>query len=912
MAEVPRYASFNSKIPEIPYFYRIPFLKDHLKKVSSKIIRICCSIFSEFCKLLTIAKSLLNRVKKSVSSDQRIPHFTLRGFSPHPYTNRHSNESYFFRNEKKIGKSNAPRHSLPLAIESHSQSSPFTLNDLDCIYSPPAKEALMEIYELASNKYDGSSPFVAELMKILINATKTRSKKLGKYQTITRRQHLEETSILGKVLFLIDKSPQALVQNIHLNSPQQSLKWIEINFNDLMQKQHNSLLELFKNHQKTGLQQTEIAINNQIPMEISKLLWTSRGTLNLWLIESVKNFFLEHRPGKKNYEINLSINLKALQSHINLRKKLEAIQKPQNPNSLSHQMICIILGIPVTSELTDLQTKQVALGALLSHLRQEEEGECFALFLAIELLVSQQEKCIEDFTSLLESSKMSRHINNKRIDLPYLLKLEDLYLDLPFTVNRQGKLNDKEGYLWESPGIQSVCQVLGILNPALAIRRVLLLSEAKHEATFPCTPRKLMRLLAQDLEPRHQDRCEALFAQAKLTFEAQTHNLLLHAWGNAIAGMAEADANGYIKETIINSVIHAFKVISNDHTLKNPEMLTTLALKWEKELQNTIHLYYDPTVANQRDSWNTNQIRGAFVLYEKESHQEPHDWKRVDHYLEFQKFLNRTLNNACVESVNPESPREIIDQWNALKHKSLTSANTPVFLYAILKKYQQAFPSGETLSQGYENLKCTPWLNKLGHDARLVCKVYSESQFLPHMEKINPKNGIDLLHDLIKIGRGIPLEKLKRFEQNPYQLVPLRVRNMHAFSLMIHPEMVEVWKSKQNIDKWIQEKVVLPGKKVSQTSIDYKTKHKLIKFAQESLIEKNMMRTFQTQAAKISENYKISDFRQQLLKLICNIGQNPEKTVEEIALSLDTYLCEILPTVHLGVFKAFALPLRRY
>lgn len=861
------------------------------KSVIEKIKFIETQIIAGLLYLMAAASRLLDRVRKRSANKQDdvivgfvngMPQFTQKSFSPHPYKQIETEESYFLKKGKRYQEYRPyQRYESSSILVETPENMEFTVSELEQIGVLTTKEVLKEIYALATSKYAASPKNTPQLMHFLIN--------------IVKKQKLEGNSILGKVLFLLDKTPQGLFQSIRTGNPQQSLRWIDCTFEDIMQKHYAGILEVFSKHQKTNLQATEIAIHTLIPLEISKLLWTSKGILNIWLADSVKHFFLTKKPGLKNYEINLGLNLKALKSNSELQKKLNGIKKPNSSYGLAHRLICITLGLPPSTELTDLHAKQVALGALLSHLRQEAEGECFALFLAIELLVSQQEKCVDDFSMLLQLSKLTRHVENQLEDLPFLLKVEDFSLDLPFEVNQKGQLlmgKNVGGYVWESPGIQAVCHIMRIDDEVQTLLRILG-TWASSENSLSLTPRKLIGLLAKEAAEKNGEKVDSLYINGKLAFEAQTHSLLLHAWGNAIAGMAEANAHSYLKKNIISAVEYAIRLFSEEFLWHQPEMLQAMIENIKDELRKKIHLYYDPTVSNQRHSWNNNQTRGAFVLYEKDSNQDPDNWKRIDHQHDFQRFISSIINSTCntASALHPEQE----SVWHELKKKCQTTVNTPLFLYMVTRKYQEGFPVGETLSQGYENMKCTPWLNKLGHDARHVLQVYIESQHLPEMKSIRPNDTHHLLETVMRIGESFSARQLEHFEENPYQLLPLRLLNAHALSLMIRPEMVKIWKNKIPIETWIEDHILKVGKKISQTTIKENQRKELIKFATEHLVDKSKSKEFIEITHKIPESCRMSDFRQHLLKAIGIVGKNSEKSTSEISSALDTHVCETLP-----------------
>lgn len=639
------------------------------------------------------------------------------------------------------------------------------------------------------------------------------------------------TETLGKAIFLMDREPSVFAR--HFKKKEGLASWMDQrvakNFNCLLKE-----LAQFKSlHEAAGLQAAEIAFSQRLPREVAKILITKSGCFNTALIPAVREYFIPKETERLPAWIaHLKQMLDRLSHNAALRTHLCALQPPKNPLSRAAHLVRIGLELPLKTLIKETEVRIAALSGLLAHFRQESLSECcFASHLVVEMLHRAPEKCLEDFAALLRQGSICR----RGVVYPFLLKGSREGL------KRKVQVNEELGNI---PGIRAVCLALGLeskealqlackhLSKEVAVEEVLVaLSEAAEGVTD-----------AKEI---------AIF-----TFQSQLFCPIQRAWEYAVAGVGEGPHYSKILPAVTLAVQKALTPF-----LKPSQPLSAL----DVALAQRIRFLYDPCCT--KDS-------GGFVTYDASGSKDVASWKRVDNsksFIAMTAAVARTVFKEIPEE--GELVRRLVEEQAArdmLNTYRLERGAPPI----------QRFQS--------KHLKFTPWINRTGADACDVWRGYrglGECGKKEYVAKAITAEG--LLIQLIQILRKLPLQQ-RAAAQNPYELIPCRARDVHAFSLLPgHPSFVEAWTSATYPRAWVHHRLFIPGLKIAHMAIGERIGKRLLKRAQEVWVPQEEGENFLKDCQALSFGSSVRHFRSQLLKVIAPYAKEGR---EEMALQLDTYL----------------------
>lgn len=779
----------------------------------------------------------------------------------------------------------------------------FPWNEIIKINSPILMEQLVDLYFLTTKKKANNVSAQAKqsILEFCISIAKQASadKLLSIYDFNTPIIH-DAMMILGKTIFFASQNMLLASNLIKSSEMNQSLERIEQAFKEEIQRVKLLLQEHYEIHKKTGLQSAELAFHNKLPIEISRLLLTGIGSLNIGIIDLLIDFFVKEKDHPLNHEINLVYGLKLLQKSPQLRSKFDMIVSPPIENPASY-VIKTSLELPPDHQLADIHAKQTALAALLSHKRQLPSGACFAEALAIELLSSHLEQCLDDFVELLKSGKLTRKVDGINMDFPFLISQVDVNLNHVVSINKKGQIESVLGsssYLWEAPGIKAACLSIGIKDFKNAIQKILQTGFFAENASLNLfskfTIKKILQALVLDVHEDCSDKettLMPLLPKACFCFESQISNPLLEVWKNSIAGMAEAQESALVKSSVLNSASHALKIDFIDLTADQKKIKAKLYEGIDRELHERIQLQYDPYISHPSLSTDLHGVEGGFVLYDRNFSKNSSEWIRVDTPQAYQAFNLRIIEKIYAQLQNTMHIKD--KGLDAMIKHLFEYIRTEGFIQRVLNHYN---PSNKVYVNPliqYEQIKFTPWITRCGNDSAKVIQIYLEQK--AKTVSVLPSSSEQLLTKIIDLGKAIPIIEKKAYDHNPYKLIPLRTLGLHSFSLMLgHDSLANAWKSDCKTADWIQNYVIIPGKRISKEQIDLKFRQQMIDFCAQSMIDPNDIPAFLQQILNIPESIDYFDFRNRMLTIIHAFFPLQTK-MSEIARIFDTYLCESLP-----------------
>lgn len=384
-----------------------------------------------------------------------------------------------------------------------------------------------------------------------------------------------------------------------------------------------------------------------------------------------------------------------------------------------------------------------------------------------------------------------------------------------------------------------------------------------------------------------------LYQKAVFAYESQISNPLLKVWENAIAGMAEGKERGLIKTLILNSTCRTIdEIIQKTYPIK-AGMVESFIHLLENKLISAIQLQYDPVIHKNAIANDQRSIESAFVLYDKSTSFNFSEWMRIDTPAAFQAFLARKVEEVISdlgEKKNNNLQKLFLKQIHRILLESLHSNE---FLETLLKHYHPENANIEHPLQQLSSLQYTPWTTMTGNDSKNVFNVYMETSLNNPTMRFAPNSAKALLARIINIARETGSNN------NPTHaniLIPARILSLHTFLLMPdHPSLVHALKYKGGDESWIDEHVIDPGKQVSDTFIDMKTRLVLIVYAYQNLLPRDKILEFIKEVSNAPELISIKNFRNFVLKSLNDFVPADDFVKVARARQLDTLLCQNMP-----------------
>lgn len=721
---------------------------------------------------------------------------------------------------------------------------------------------------------------------------------------------IEKTKeMLGQLIYLVDCDLEHVLTIFHSDGKD---KWeslqelFDLHFQNIIQH----LYQEFTICQNSHLQSADLMFSIHLPLEIAKLLLTTKGTVNVGLINLIQQHFIPSLY-PINHQINLSYGLKSLKQSFELRKEVEWIQKPHSPHMPSNEVIRAILNLPAEEIVTSLHAKQVIVSAFLSHLRQDETGSCFATSLAIELLSSHLHHCLKDLVQLLEESKLTRTLKEVSRDIPFIKSIYDADLSQTLMIDENGHLITMESskiFIWETPGLQAAATSIGIHDLKKALTNLLLLKDPPliHQKLECQEILKKLCLYQIETDPSLKKKLGSLFAQACFAFSAQTHQALLKIWENSIANMAEVKEQGMIKTYILDAILHAIQLKLGELHIPPSLFVKEFLQDLKKTIYQFIQLQYDPTLKSLPDKHAyPNKRQGGFVLYVNN--------QRIDQASIFIKFLQDLILHACNKWKNkllkPDEEKFI----NLMQGQLFLHLSSEDFLTRLLIKYHPANAALLVQSNQFDKLRFTPWITLKGNKSKAVLQVYLETDQPIPTEKFNQKSLEERLLSIIKLGKSLNEPDKQAFLNNTHKSNLLRIPGWHTSRLILlgHPSLGIVLEGQQTAEEWL-DGIKKSGLQIAESIIDEETRCHFFKAIEEKLLPQlisSKADQIKILLSQIPSELSIKQTRETFVQLLQEQEEIDTNALPQIKRQIDTLLYESLNPVLNKQFKNSIFPI---
>lgn len=746
--------------------------------------------------------------------------------------------------------------------------------------NPELAHQLREIYQICSETVFIANP---DATKLVIDFAIEIAAHPFRFHLDTVQMIEDAKSLLGKFIFLLDRTPQALLYAIKSGSQVEKIQNIKAEFSEFMASVCHDLSRYYLDHKQAGLQSHELALHTRIPQEIAKLLLTKRGTINWGIIELIARIFID-QENLRAHQIQLSYGLGMLKKSIKLRNEIENITGPKDPKASINEVIRASLILSDQEIIGANEARLTALMAVLSCLSQEGEASCFATSLVRELLASHLIFSLKDFKELLNESKLTRANRGIRRQIPYVKRMYDSNLDKTIVVTSKGFFRTEESEegvpLWEAPGLMAVCRTIGFSDCQSAIQSLLKKLPFIKGKNLDFTVKFIIKKLCQEAVETSlsSKKLSDLISQSLFVFSSLTAQPLLKVWTNAIANLAESEESGVLKKATIRSIELTLASALERERVKVSPIIDYFFRTLKQQLFHGIGYQFDPTM--QRDVRSSNSVSGGFSLFYRE--------KQIDSPDGFCHFLEAVIlhsaESVAENLVNSEERNELSEFVKIL----VQFFRTPTCLNEIVCRYH---PSNHEkysadLLEGplpYDNLLFTPWKSAIGNDSKVVLMNYLESHQPIPVDTVIFNNAQEVLKYLIDKGKTLPNQQKVLIQSNPFILFPLCLPGKHRMSLIPgHPSLQAACHSLQSAEEWIEENMIIPGKQISEKLVTHRMKNRMMKLFSEGLLARSVSEerlSFLLKAFELQNLKTVQETRADLMNIYSQILQNEESNI---------------------------------
>lgn len=636
---------------------------------------------------------------------------------------------------------------------------------------------------------------------------------------------------------------------------------------------------------------------------LAELLILQNGRVNGALI---KHFFLgDDKSYPQPLRESIEDVLRAFLHSQNLRFLLEQAKAPL-PGTPSEEMVQIALALQKKEPVTDLHAKRLAFSALFAHLRQDGYvGSCFASSIGITLGENRFDYELRDFIEIIHRGVLTRHVDGKEKEFPYLMRLNAQGLKKQKTTIHlsQGVLGKQgEGLaIYSYNAISHVLDYLSIEDKQTFVQQALQRAYASRtQKVIKVSAAQLLDILAKHAFGSYRKRPrEYLELKSKLNYVYRSHetHVLLRAWENILSSMAEGQEKAIFKRKVLKNTMGVMsRFLSRESRelsldakdlkkIKGP-LITAL----RKELQKSLWMNYDPTIAWSSKAKDGNSSSGAFVLYQRDLSLEPYHWKRIDDGARFQGLLEQLLldvKEKLIEKMKNERAKNLFKQ---LLRRARVYVQSSDFIEDILNRYNPRRARRSGGQRAYQVEK-NPWVTRSGHHPNAVMKVYFGKK-LKKLKKM-PEDAEALFSLLALVGKEYQKSLKEAYRLNQNYLVPVTSPH-HAFSLMLGKEdIASSWK-KGPSSRWVQRTFYDASQSFSHLTVTSETQKKIIDRVSHILPNQYRSR-FNRIAARLSPGLRYSELYNELTKIVMDLSKNPY-LIEAFSSKLDSTFYKYLDT----------------
>lgn len=562
----------------------------------------------------------------------------------------------------------------------------------------------------------------------------------------------------AKLLYLIDHHPKSVI--IFFRKNKNIFFYI---IEELFSKKANNIKNKIIDSQGNSY------ISNQIPATLVDIIWTSTGFLNINIIKKLKTHFFPIGKIASHHEKKILYILDELIENPSFANELLTIKRDSGESLEIDHAVRAHLSLPALTPITSLHLQKTALMALLSHPRQNLASSCFASFLPISLMTANPMHVLGNLKSLLINDCLEfKSDKNITTQIPYHLVIPSENMKSYLHINSRGEIFEQNinlGSLTQYPEWKAVCRGLNLDDPEEALQNTLKalgsLEKGKH---YKIQKKDILMALCRTL--KSSDSIQHLFSLAKFYYKSVSYSPLLACWENAIATLAETQANSTVKTVLTNGILSqiliSFENILSESVLKNQQIASFIINTLSNRLHRTTRLAYDP------DLQGIEGIEGGFVLEVRFKRK----WLQIESSNDFLKICDHLLLNLHKEiNLTPSFQEEKNELQLALEtiRKNLDEE----WVVNITDHLKNTLINN--LGEDPSIHASRPWSILTGHDADEVLKLYFG--ILPPKIEFTPVNTKEALEKLLSIS-------YEHTGKSKLTQLPFRIKGFHACTLL--------------------------------------------------------------------------------------------------------------------------------
>lgn len=606
---------------------------------------------------------------------------------------------------------------------------------------------------------------------------------------------------------------------------------------------------------------------NASPHLLTELILTTEGEFNLPVMHWFSKILVSDTP-EGSFRLHL---LKQIIHSADLRTGFEqlTLKTPISPQGEAIIRSTLLLPLNIPIETTHL--KKTLLISLLSRIRQNETGCCFATFQAIQLQSYDPQKALTDFYDLITKGQLEKKVGNEYAAFPYLPRWGHEKLEEILEWDAQGVINCSNLSLWDLPELKAVSKALSLHNVPEKVQAWMKSPEAASRKIKAST---LIEELGKKHGPQEIELAKNFFCAAE--------NLPLHkVWESSLAGMAEGDRGGILNQALAQS-IHYF--IQKSFKKLKWETISPIYDTIEHTLLNKVQYLYDASYVSTLKP----KSPGAFVLHTKKQG----DFEPIR--------TNETFKKLVMNIIQEVFSSLSIDSSTLLENIRQDLCDSKKF-GKFMKRYHRENERCPAGSNDFTPSRFTPWVTLIGNNPQKVLKIYYENDPPFKMEPLTCKDATELLFKLHALA---PLLNKARSGN-----IPARASGRHAFNLLpLRSKENPLLLKDKEFENWWSEGWNKKAKKLTHTPMTPLAKMRLINNTALEKLPQEKRGVFIDSMEAASKQLSMKAFRDQLLEALERFSPK-EASMEKLAKWVDKQLILDLPPKYLSLWKEMVIPL---
>lgn len=778
--------------------------------------------------------------------------------------------------------------------EDLSRQSPYKLNkkqsslieNIAKNISPQASEQVKELFLLLKNSHHSH-----RVQKQLIELASSLIDAMPNYILNTE---IEVSQILGELLLVVDTDISLAIDALSEKSIEKGLRQIASGAKQIIKDANKRVQEHFTNHHHFAIQGADEALIKKMSIEMASLMLLSTGSINVGIRELVCELLIPEKIA--NYEGVLDIQniLQNICDDEEIKKSISCVKPPESHENPSDLAIRVSLGIPFSEKITGRDAQIFLLSALLSHVRQAMAGTCFTTCFLIKSWYENLDFVVADLVQCIENGYVTRLTSSQQKTFPFQPRVTPEYLDTLIKADKEGRICSTQryeiretafanwpkvalhSYLYNAPGIKSVCLAMNIANPKAAVLSAIgnlpkefsvkqLIVELANIA-YSNQERRMYVLRSQSYYNEFTKK--QLIDQGLYAFGSQTNDLLLRAYEQIGTVMVNYfSEEGHMPTWIYWTMNEILKVKAHGQSIAFQNMyrellkdvflpmIARMKYRYNHNYEDNKVLFNDGNHGIDDNStygyelWDSGlpgDFRYSDDLY-KQSVKEPsvyyypifHEvqpasaWKSVDTQEKFQLFLVDVVNETAanhMEALSDEK-KALLD---SVRGKMCEDINDPKFIERnVFQLFGYGHEQKKAWSKNKFTMDSTPWKFRWGGDFDAVQKTFFSLDKEP--SRLKPFNGTqkDVLAKCINFIKKQPEEILDGYRQS-YERIII-TSPVHAFLLTPGEQTFQnAWESEMATNEYIETHVIQPGFDVASSKLNAKARRELIAYVAEN------------------------------------------------------------------------------